>query len=126
MTQQTIYTNQRSPPIKINPQNQRENNLNKEYAQRDISLLDRQICLSIKVIKTSVKTLITSPLNIPDTDPVHYHIFNLQGGSPFSTRECVEQGATPQGAEEKESLQQSLKDIHFCFPQMKQLLLAEK
>ena len=27
VTQQTIYTNQRSPPIKINPQNQREKNL---------------------------------------------------------------------------------------------------
>ena len=27
VTKQTIYTNQRSPPIKINPQNQREKNL---------------------------------------------------------------------------------------------------
>ena len=35
---------------------------------------------------------------------MHYRIFYLQGGSPFSTRESVEQGAKPHGAEEKESL----------------------
>lgn len=38
------------------------------------SMTDRQICLSInyKAIKTSVKTLVTFPLSIPDIDPVNY------------------------------------------------------
>lgn len=89
--------------------------------QTCISLSNRQICLSItEAIKTSVKTLVTFPLSIPDIDPVHYGVNILPASRlPISHKRMCKLEAKPQGTEEKESLQQSLKDFHLFFPQMK-------
>lgn len=81
-------------------------------------MTDRQICLSInyKAIKTSVKTLVTFPLSIPDIDPVNYGVNSLPASRlPILHKRMCKQEAKPQGTEEKESLQRSLKDFHLCF-----------